>query len=80
MILNREEREGLTIWGETISAQIRDGEMALCVREDAPRSTEDGRPVIVSAGDVLKLSELLSEARGRFALMPEYRFRREHGL
>ena len=77
MILSREERGALTIQGDTIAAQIRDGDMALVIRENAPRSTEDGHPVIVSAKDVLRLYALLSEARGRFELMPEYRFERE---
>ena len=79
MILSREEREGLTIWGDTICAQVRDGEMALNIMDDAPRSTENGNPVIVSARDVLRLYALLSEARGRFELMPEYRFERGAG-
>ncbi len=64
-VLTREERGGLTIWGETISAQIREGTMALHVRDDAPRSTEDGHPVIMPQEDVAKLRALLVEAETR---------------
>ena len=63
-----EERGGLTVWGDTISAQIRDEHLVLHVREDAPRSTEDGHPVLVSPSDARKLRALLVEAehRGQF--------------
>lgn len=73
-ILTSEERQALTFVGTTISVQIRDGEMALHVFEDAPRSSEVGNPAIVDARDTLKLCELLREARARFALMPEHKF------
>lgn len=64
-ILTEEERGGLTIWGEAISAQIRGEErdhLALHVRDDAPRSNENGSPVLVPAGDLAKLRALLDEA------------------
>lgn len=67
--LTDEERQGLTIWGETISAQIRDEsdgrKLALYIRDDAPRSPENGHPAIVSPSDVLKLRALLNEAETR---------------
>lgn len=73
-ILTEEERQSLTFVGTTISAQIRGPEMALYVFEDAPRSSENGHPVMVDARDTLKLCALLQEARGRFELMPEYKY------
>lgn len=69
-MLTEEERGGLTMWGETISAQVRPGGLALHIRDNAPRSTEDGRPAIVSLGDVNKLAELIEAAREREAFMP----------
>lgn len=61
-VLTYEERNGLWIKGEVISAQARHhGQLALYVRDDAPRSTEDGHPVILPAGDVQKLRALLEE-------------------
>jgi hypothetical protein len=66
------ERDGLTIWGETISAQARDygdppvkWSLALHIRDDAPRGSEDGHPVEVPPGDVEKLRELLNEMAAR---------------
>jgi hypothetical protein len=68
-VLTWEEQQGLTIWGEAISAQMRDaGTMALLVREDFPRSTELGHPAILPEGDVRKLHALLNAARGRGAI------------
>lgn len=65
-VLTFEERGGMTIWGEAISAQVRDhGQLALYIRDDAPRSTEDDHPAILPAGDVNKLRALLEEARQR---------------
>lgn len=67
--LTFEERDSLTIHGETISAQIRHYDssesMALHIMEDAPRSSENGSPVLVSRADVDKLRELLLEADRR---------------
>jgi hypothetical protein len=60
-----QERQSLTVWGETFSAQIRPGGMAFYVRPEAPRSTEDGRPVLMEWHDVAKLRELLNEAATR---------------
>jgi hypothetical protein len=60
-----EERMGLTVWGETFSAQIRPGGMALYMRPEAPRSTEDGQPYLLEWPDVAKLRALLNEAEER---------------
>ena len=60
-----QERESLTVWGETFSAQIRPGGMALYMRPEAPRSTEDGKPFLIEWHDVAKLRELLNEAAAR---------------
>jgi hypothetical protein len=70
-VLEAMERDSLTIWGEAISAQIRDfsdlpgTHLALHIKENAPRSSENGNPVIVGPGDVAKLRELLNEAAAR---------------
>lgn len=73
-ILSNEERQGLTIWADTFSAQVRDkGQLAICIRDDIPRSSEDGNPVILDSKGVLKLAALLAEARGRFMLIPEHK-------
>jgi hypothetical protein len=63
--LTPEERESMTVWGETFSAQIRPGGMALYMRPEAPRSTENGRPYLLEWQDVAKLQELLNEASRR---------------
>ena len=63
-VLTREERDGLTIWGETISAQFRDGgRLALHLRSDAPR--DDDGVVLVSPQDTAKLRALIEEADSR---------------
>jgi hypothetical protein len=64
-ILTDQERESLTTWGETFSAQIRPGGMALYMRPETPRSTEDGQPYLLEWHDVDRLRELLDEAARR---------------
>lgn len=63
--LTDEERQGLTVWGETFSAQIRPGGMALYMRPEAPRSSEEGQPYLIEWPDVAKLHALLDEAKTR---------------
>jgi hypothetical protein len=63
--ITKQERQSLTVWGETFSAQIRPGGMALYIRPEAPRSTEEGRPFLLEHADVAKLRELLNEAGDR---------------
>ena len=60
--LTDQERESLTTWGETFSAQIRPGGMALYMRPEAPRSTEDGQPYLIEWADIAKLRALLDAA------------------
>lgn len=60
--LEREEREGLTIWGDSISAQVRDGELGIYVRPDARRDPVDGL-VMLTERDVIKLEALIRVAR-----------------
>lgn len=71
--LTPEERQGMTIWGEAISAQIRDYStvdddlhvtgskrvLILHVMDGAPREQGD---VAIPAGDMDKLRALLGEA------------------
>lgn len=72
--LTVEERDGLTCWGDTFSAQVRDtvdmegNEAPVLVIHhyaDAPRSTEDGHPWELPQHDAEKLRELLNEAAER---------------
>lgn len=60
--LEREEREGLTIWGDSISAQVRDGELGIHFRPDARRDPIDGL-VMLTERDVIKLEALIRVAR-----------------
>lgn len=70
-VLTDEERVGLTMWGEAISAQIRTysdlagTHLALHIMDDAPRSAEDGNPAIIGPNDVARLRELLNEVARR---------------
>lgn len=57
--------EGLTVWTGTVSIQVRDGYVALHVRDDAPRSTEDGHPVEMPVADATKVRDLLNIATAR---------------
>lgn len=63
--LTMEERDSMTIWAETSSAQIRPGWMALYMRPEAPRSTENGQPYLIERADLAKLHALLDEAHTR---------------
>jgi hypothetical protein len=64
-VLSWEERQSLTVLGDAISVQVRDDELALHVREGAPRSSEDGHPVLVGHEDMARLHALLNEAHNR---------------
>lgn len=64
-MISPQEQQSMTVYGETFSAQIRDNTMAFHFMEDAPRSTEDGHPVIMPPHDVIKLRMLLEEAQRR---------------
>ncbi len=57
--------EGLTVWTGTVSMQMRDGQVALHVRDDAPRSSEDGRPVLMPVEDAVRVRDLLNVATAR---------------
>lgn len=62
-ILTREERDGLTMWGESIAVQVRnEGRIAIHLMEDAPN---DGYDVLLMPGDVAKLRAFLDEAQKR---------------
>jgi hypothetical protein len=67
--MNELLHDTLTIWGETISAQIRDyqdgTQLALHVRDDAPRSSEDGQPYQLPTADVVLLRDVLNAATER---------------
>ena len=76
-MIDEQERESLTIWGKTLSAQMRqyskivDWEtyetgnpypvMMLHIMEGAKRGPENGHPVEVPLNDILKLGDLLNE-------------------
>jgi hypothetical protein len=63
-VLSDMERDGLTMWGDSISAQFRDeGQLALNIMDGAPRDV-DG-VVLLTPGDVSKLAELIEEAESR---------------
>jgi hypothetical protein len=69
--LTFEERDGLTVWGRYFAAQIRHygyeerEHLVIHVRDDAPRSAEDGQPVTLPPDDVEKLRALLNESARR---------------
>lgn len=61
-MLSREEREGLTMWGTSITAQFRGGgELAVSIF--GKRDVDGAR--LVLAEDVEKLLELLKEGEAR---------------
>ena len=63
---NYEERDGLTMWGEAISAQFREhGQLALNIMPNARRDV-DG-VVLVPEGDIAKLHALIVEGDERGA-------------
>ncbi|WP_068059191.1 hypothetical protein [Nocardia xishanensis] len=67
--MNEHLHDTLTIYGETISAQIRDytpeTKLVLHVRDDAPRSTENGHPYELPIGDAVLLRDVLNAATER---------------
>lgn len=64
-VLTAEERQSLTVHGDAFAAQYRGGSVALHIRDDAPRSSEDGRPVMLTSADVEQLYALLTACRER---------------
>jgi hypothetical protein len=60
-----EMMEGLTIWTDSVSVQVRDDEVALSVQPEAVRSTEAGEPVLIPAADARKVRDLLNVATAR---------------
>ena len=62
------ERQALTVWGATFSAQMRDTVLVIRHYDSAPRSDESGRPWALPVEDAVKLRELLNEAAEREAL------------
>lgn len=59
-------RESLTVWGMTMSAQMRGLHgLALYHRDDAPRSSEDGQPYQMPVFDAILLRDLLNAATER---------------
>ena len=63
-----EMMQGLTIWTDSVSVQVRDDEVALSVQKSAIRSTEDGAPVLIPAADARKVRDLLNVATARGCL------------
>jgi hypothetical protein len=63
-----EMMEGLTIWTDSVSVQVRDDEVALSVQESAIHSTENGSPVLIPADDARKIRDLLNVATARGVL------------
>lgn len=61
MTLEKIEREGMTFWGQSISAQVRNGEIALVVRVGAKLDRDDGA-VLLGPVDSRKLGELIQVA------------------
>lgn len=64
----------LTVWGDTMSAQLRDTQtvdgqpaptLVMHHYEGAPRSSEDGKPFVLSAIDAVLLRDLLNAATER---------------
>lgn len=59
---------GLTMWGEAASFQIRSDQgerLVVFIREDAPRSSENGHPACLPASDARRLRDLLNVATAR---------------
>jgi hypothetical protein len=65
---DQEMLQGLTIHTESVGMQVRDGEVALYVRPEAPRSSEDGAPVLMSAAAARRVRDLLNVATARGCL------------
>ena len=63
--LTEYEHSSLTVWGETISAQMRDGSLVLHAKDNAVYSSEDGHPLLIPPGDTELLHALLDAARER---------------
>lgn len=67
--MNELLHDTLTVWGDSISAQIRDytpeTALALHIREDAPRSAEDGAPYLLPLADAVLLRDVLNAATER---------------
>jgi len=63
-----EMMDGLTIWTDSVSVQVRDDEVALSVQESAVRSAEAGAPVLIPADDARKIRDLLNVATARGVL------------
>jgi hypothetical protein len=63
---NENYRESMTIWAVRISAQVRNhDEIVLFHYPGAPRSTEDGKPWILTTLDSVLLRDLLNTATAR---------------
>ena len=59
-------RESLTVWGTTMSAQVRGlGRIALHHYDGALRSTEDGHPYMLTTLDAVLLRDVLNAATER---------------
>lgn len=58
----------LTIWTPTISMQVRDADVALHVMEGAPRSAENGHPVLIPKDEARRIRDLLNMATARAEL------------
>lgn len=59
-------RESLTVWGQTMSAQVRGlATVAMHHYDDAPRSTENGQPYLLTTLDAVLLRDVLNAATDR---------------
>lgn len=58
-------KQSLTVWGATVSAQMREGVLAVHHYDDAPRSTEDGKPFLLPVADAVLLRDVLNAATER---------------
>lgn len=60
---------GLTMWGRAAWFQIRDTQggptLVVMIRDDAPRSSENGHPAILPVDDLMRLRDLLNVATAR---------------
>jgi hypothetical protein len=56
---------GLTIWDGFGSMQVRDTGVALAVMDNAPRSSEMGRPVLLTNAEARRIRDLLNIATAR---------------
>ena len=64
-------RQSLTVWGETFSAQMRDGQFLVHHYDDAPRSTENYEPYVLPVRDAVLLRDVLNAATDRGFLPTE---------